>query len=122
MTLVLIAGTALSAAAQTDDAPSPPQPKLHYTLGKSYDEAIWRILDYLIDELNTDPSADGRIISYGTPSQIAFFQRIVRKRLKTVKFDASRVALIKGGPKPQTEHQFWIVPAGATAPEPKNGK
>lgn len=116
--VTMLGGFRTEAVGQTTEAATPPQARLYETLGKSYDEAIWRILRGFYDELSIDPGADGRIISYGSSSQIGFFQRIVRARIKTAKFDASRIRLINGGKQPKTEHQFWIIPAGANPPKP----
>ena len=112
--LLMTACIAEIAVAQSDTPIPPPQAKFYETLGKSYDEAIWRIMRGFIDELSIVPGARGHIISYGSKRQIDFFQRIVRARMKQVKFDTSRIKLIKGGKKLAPEHQFWIVPLGAT--------
>jgi len=115
----MFAGFRAEAVAQTIDGSNGPKPRLFETLGKTYDEAIWRILRAFYDELSIDPAANGRIISYGSSSQIRFFQRIVRSRIKNAKYDASRIKIVNGGKKPKTEHQFWIIPAGADPPNAK---
>lgn len=114
----MLGGSRAEVVAQTTDVSNLPQPRLFETLGKTYDDAIWRILRAFYDELSIDPSTDGRIISYGSPSQIRFFQRIVRARINNAKFDGSRIKIVNGGKKTKTEHQFWIIPAGADLPKP----
>lgn len=99
-----------------------PRARLYETLGKTYDEVVWRIMHGYFVDLSNDPSAEGRSISYGTPRQIAFFERIFRARMKIVKFDPSRITILSGGKRTKPEHQFWIVPAGASPPAPLKEK
>ena len=88
----------------------------------SYDDQKAR-LDNLAVELQRDPSLSAYIISYGgRQSRIGSADRVgarakdylVEKRA----IDQSRVTLINGGFREDETIQLWILPRGATAPQP----
>jgi len=70
-------------------------------------------------ELANNPNAQGYIITYGTPAQIAARRRQVTNAITFLKLDPSRVTFVDGGDKGTgVETHFWIVPPGATPPQP----
>ncbi|HMS40748.1 MAG TPA: hypothetical protein PKE69_11010 [Pyrinomonadaceae bacterium] len=76
-------------------------------------------VDNFYIELNNNPSATGYIITYGTPKEIARREQIIKAAIKFRKYDPSRVVFVNGGNTGEgTITKFWIVPAGATAPQP----
>lgn len=82
------------------------------------DDIKARVDNYYL-ELNNNPSATGYIITYGTPKEIARRKQIIEAAIKFRKYDASRVVFVNGGNTGVgTVTKFWVVPAGATAPQP----
>jgi hypothetical protein len=70
-------------------------------------------------ELANNPNAQGYIITYGTPAQIAARRRQITNAITFLKLDPSRVTFVDGGDKGTgVETHFWIVPPGATPPQP----
>jgi hypothetical protein len=71
-------------------------------------------------ELANNPNAQGYIITYGTPREIAARRRQITSAITFFKFDPSRVTFVDGGDKGTgVETRFYIVPPGATPPTPE---
>ncbi len=82
------------------------------------DDIKARVDNYYL-ALNNDPSATGYIITYGTPKEIARREKIIKDAIKFRKYDPTRVVFVQGGNTGEgTVTKFWIVPAGATPPQP----
>ncbi len=80
-------------------------------------------LDRFVIELNSDPTAQGYIISYG--GRKSFGGDAMKAATKAKKYlatkhglDDSRVVIIDGGYREQPTIELWIVPSGALPPEP----
>lgn len=72
-------------------------------------------------ELSKDPSAQGYLISYGKPAEIA----LIKKRMLNTSpfnkhrlYDASRITLVDGGYLKKPKTIIWIIPPGAEKPAP----
>jgi hypothetical protein len=89
------------------------------TFGKlSNDEVKARVQNFYT-QLANDPTAQGYIIIYGTPREIAARRKQITNAITFLKLDPSRVTIVEGGDKgtgPETH--FWMVPPGATPPAP----
>ena len=91
------------------------------TFGPLPDDEVKARIDALYVRLGNDPQAQGYIINYGTDKEIANRERQIRKAINFRKYDASRVTLVRGGANPEGTGvltKVWIVPAGATPPNP----
>lgn len=77
-------------------------------------------MDNFFLELNNDPSATGYIFSFGSPRIVAAVEKQMRANLKWRKYDTSRITFVNGGGRSKKATiEFWLVPAGADAPEPE---
>jgi len=80
-------------------------------------------LDNLAVELQNDPSTRGYIMAYGgrmSPiGQVEKLMSRARDYLVTQRgIDASRLVVVNGGFREEDSVELWIVPSGATAPQP----
>ena len=80
-------------------------------------------LDNLAIELQNDPSATGYLFSYGgRTSRIGEADRLgARAREYLVmqrNIDAARILVVNGGFREEDCVELWVVPSGATPPEP----
>jgi len=80
-------------------------------------------LDNLGVELQNDPTTRGYIIAYGgrmSPvGQVEKLMRRAREYLTTERgIDASRLSVVNGGFREDDSVELWVVPSGATAPQP----
>ncbi len=72
-------------------------------------------------KLRDEPNSQGYIINYGTDNEIAARENQIRKAIDFLKYDSSRVTLVRGGANPNGVGVFtkvWIVPPGADNPQP----
>jgi hypothetical protein len=83
------------------------------------DEVKARIQNFYTSSLANDPTAQGYIIIYGTPAQIAAARRQITTAITFLKLDPSRFTIVEGGDKGTgVEVHLWSVPPGATPPTP----
>lgn len=80
-------------------------------------------LDNLAVELQNDPSTRGYILAYGgrmSPiGQVEKLMSRARDYLVTQRgIDASRLVVVNGGFREEDSVELWVVPSGATAPQP----
>lgn len=80
-------------------------------------------LDNLAVELQNDPSTRAYIIAYGgrmSPvGQVEKLMSRAREYLVTQRgIDASRLSIVNGGFREDDSVELWVVPSGATAPQP----
>ena len=80
-------------------------------------------LDNLGVELQNDPTTRGYIIAYGgrmSPvGQVEKLMSRAREYLTTQRgIDASRLSVVNGGFREDDSVELWVVPSGATAPQP----
>jgi len=88
----------------------------------SYDDQKAR-LDNLAVELHNDPSTTTYVMAYGgRTSQVGQADRLLARAREYLVMqravDASRIILINGGFREEDCVQVWIVPRGATPPQP----
>ena len=90
-----------------------------------YNELYWSFSSYFIKVLRNDSALRGTIIYYADGEQydLGKAQKLMTEFLQTYKekfdMDLSRVNLVYGGYREQTEIEYWIVPKGAKEPQPK---
>ena len=80
-------------------------------------------LDNLAVELQNDPSTRGYVIAYGgrmSPvGQVEKLMSRAREYLVTQRgIDASRLVVVNGGFREDDSVELWVVPSGASAPQP----
>lgn len=80
-------------------------------------------LDNLAVELQNDPTTRAHIIAYGgRMSPVGQVERLMsraREYLVTQRgIDASRLVVVNGGFREDDSVELWVVPSGATAPQP----
>jgi PEGA domain len=80
-------------------------------------------LDNLAVELQNDPSTRAYVIAYGgrmSPlGQVEKLMSRAREYLVTQRgIDASRLVVVNGGFREDDSVELWVVPSGATAPQP----
>ena len=80
-------------------------------------------LDNLAVELQNDPTTRAYIIAYGgrmSPvGQVEKLMTRAREYMVTQRgIDASRLTIVNGGFREEDNVELWIVPSGATAPQP----
>jgi hypothetical protein len=85
------------------------------------DEVRARI-DNLFVALGNEPNAQGYIINYGTDREIDRREQLIRNHISLRRYDASRITFVRGGANPTGNPgvytKLWIVPPGATPPQP----
>ena len=89
------------------------------TFGKLPNDEVKARVQNFYTQLANDPTAQGYIIIYGTPKEIAARRKQITNAITFLKLDPSRVTIVEGGDKgtgPETH--FWLVPPGATPPQP----
>ncbi len=72
-------------------------------------------------KLENEPNSQGYIINYGTDKEITNRERQIRKAIDFLKYDSSRVTLVRGGRNANgvgVWTKVWIVPPGADNPQP----
>ncbi|NNE66089.1 MAG: hypothetical protein HKN33_05940 [Pyrinomonadaceae bacterium] len=92
---------------------------------RSFDDDKAR-MDNLAIELQNNPSWSGYIIMYqgtdkrsqGAGDVARLSRRALDYLVKTRGVDPSRVQIVRGGTRPTTTYQFWLVPPGADLPVP----
>jgi hypothetical protein len=85
------------------------------------DDVKARIQNFYLTQLNPDPTAQGYIINYGTDKEVAAREKQIRNAIAFLKFDASRVTMVRGGANTRGSGVWttlWVVPAGAPTPTP----
>jgi PEGA domain-containing protein len=81
-------------------------------------------LDNLAVELQNDPTTRAYVIAYGgrmSPvGQVEKLMNRAREYVVTQRgIDASRVTVVNGGYREEDSVELWIVPSGASAPQPR---
>ena len=81
-------------------------------------------LDNLAIELQNDPSASAYIVGYGgRTSRTGEADRLITRAKNYLAdqrgIDPARIVVVNGGFREESCVEMWIVPSGATAPEPR---
>jgi hypothetical protein len=108
-------------ASETGSVARPPEARLIDEFGKLTDDDVKARIDALYRELANDPSARGYIINYGTDKEISNRERQIQKAINFLKYDPSRVTIVRGGANPNGAGVYtkvWVVPSGAANPQP----
>jgi hypothetical protein len=87
------------------------------------EEYVWHILDDYVGVLNVEvPSMGHIVIRPKTAAAGKFIERMIRKRFKIVRFDATRITITTEKPAgSQNSLETWLVPPGAEPPTRKGG-
>lgn len=89
------------------------------TFGKLTNDEVKARVQNFYTQLANDPTAQGYIINYGTPKEIAARRKQITNAITFLKLDPSRVTFVDGGDKGTgIETHFWMVPPGANPPQP----
>jgi len=89
------------------------------TFGKLPNDEVKARVQNFYTELANNPTAQGYIINYGTPAQIAARRKQITNAITFLKLDPARVTFVDGPDKGTgIETHLWIVPPGATPPQP----
>lgn len=104
-------------------APEPPAPQatLFDEFGKLPLREIKSRIDNFYSQLLSEPNSHGYIINYGTDREAAIREKQIRNSIPLRTDDASRITFVTGGANLNgvgVWTKIWIVPAGATVPEP----
>jgi len=84
----------------------------------SNDDVKARVQNFYV-QLANDPTAQGYIINYGTPAEIAARRKQITNAITFLKLDPSRVTFVDGGDTGEGQKtKFWVVPPGAKPPTP----
>jgi hypothetical protein len=78
-------------------------------------------------QLQNNPDSQAYIIMYQGTDRVSVKQRnveLLSKRtldylVKVRGVDPKRIWIVKGGTRPKTQYQLWIVPPGAPTPVPQ---
>ncbi len=98
---------------------SPDQATMIDSFGRVPNGDLRGRLDLFLAALHNHPRSKGLVYVHGTPPQIAVRTRVVQNHLGFRSFDASRVAFIPGLNVGDVRSDLWIVPFGASEPDPK---
>lgn len=83
--------------------------------------------DNCVIQIQANPDAQLYFILYEGTDKVSktrnSYDKLSKRTLdylvKTRGFDPRRITLIKGGPRPKTTYEIWIVPPGASLPVPR---
>ncbi len=97
-----------------------PSPLLIDAFGKLPDGQVRAMITNLYLKLGNEPNSQGYISNYGTDKEIAVSERQIQKAIDVLKFDASRVTIVRGGANPNggVWTKIYNVPLGADNPQP----
>ncbi len=85
--------------------------------GAAPDDDVKARVDNFYIQLQNDPNAQGYIINYGTPKEIAKRKAQINKAIKFLQKDSSRVIFVDGGDQGTgVNTKFFVVPSGVTPP------
>jgi hypothetical protein len=84
----------------------------------SNDEVRTRLDSYFV-ALQNDPTAQGYIINYGKPRDVARRETLIRNHIRFRNFDASRITFVRGDENGGTlRTRLVLSPSGAPTPTP----
>jgi hypothetical protein len=87
--------------------------------GNIANDDVRQRLDAFFATLQSDPTAQGYIINYGTPRNVTRRETLIRNHITFRGFDASRITFVNGGDNAEgIRTRLVLVPAGAEAPTP----
>ena len=110
-------------ASVSSDVDARPQAKKIDEYGAENEESEMARLDNFTIELQNDPSAQGYIIAYGGKKSKPADTKVIIDRMrnylvKTRGIDPPRIVTQNGGAKEDPTYQLWLVPPGASIPDP----
>jgi hypothetical protein len=97
---------------------SPPKARLISDFRAYNIEYVQMMLESYLSELRNDPTATGQIVVQGRNAlDAARLERIVRNRMKVVRFDPGRVNIVRGNNTSLGRLEYWLIPPGAQPPK-----
>jgi hypothetical protein len=69
-------------------------------------------------EVRKNPTSEGYIMNYGTPSAIRTRRSHLFRNFRCGDLDPPRITFVDGKSEPKIRTVIWIVPPGATPPTP----
>ena len=87
-------------------------------IGKAYNGEIKARMAAFFAELDAKKDSQGYIYNYGTPTQIAAREKIIKNTIPFRRIDAVRITIVNGGKGIGLKTILWIVPVGAEVPTP----
>lgn len=96
-----------------------PQAQLVDSFGKLCSEEFLARNDAFLVGLQNNPTATGYIVFYGANSlegKNLIYLEILKNHSRMRKFDSTRIKILRGENRDEMQVEFWIVPAGASAP------
>lgn len=116
--LILLAFCSLCFAQTETSKPKPVAEKIE-EFGVVTDGYVKMVMDSFYIDLNNNPSAQGYIINYGLPREIAKRRAQIAKSIAFRRYDGTRITFVEGGFRPKIKTEFWLVPLGAENPKPQ---
>jgi hypothetical protein len=90
------------------------------TFGKLANDDVKVRVQNFYQQLANNPNAQGYIITYGNPKEIAARRKQITNAITFLQLDPSRVTFVDGGDRGTgVETHFFIVPPGARPPAPQ---
>lgn len=96
----------------------PPTPTLQDEFGAIQNDDVKVRVDNFYQSLNADPNARGVIIIDGTNRDAARREKVIRDHIAFRGLDINRVTFVRGAADGELRTRFFVVPAGATDPQP----
>ncbi|HUF04164.1 MAG TPA: hypothetical protein VMM38_08305 [Aridibacter sp.] len=108
-----------ASASETGVVAPEPDPELVDEFGPLSPNDVRARLDIFATRLANEPTATGYIVNYGSASDVARRERLIRDHLVSnplgPQIDPSRLVFVNGGVETTIRTRLWIVPAGADA-------
>ncbi len=91
-----------------------PDPILKDEFGNLANDDVKARLDPFASDLQANPNATGYVVNYGSATQVARREKLIRDYLvKDRGINARRLVFVKGGVEQVIRTRLWLVPAGA---------
>ncbi|MEZ5308914.1 MAG: hypothetical protein R2684_17345 [Pyrinomonadaceae bacterium] len=90
-----------------------PEAVLIDEFGKIPNNDVKTRIDSLFIQLQSDPSATGYIINYGSAKDVRAREKLIRDYIAFRNYDADRVVFVNGGTESTIRTRLWVVPQGA---------
>lgn len=106
-------------AQETAGVTTPVGPREFDNLPNLSNDEVRARLDNFFAELQSDPTAQGYVITYGPARAVTTRERLIRNHIAFRNQDASRFTFVQGGDTGEgIRTRLVLVPAGATPPTP----
>lgn len=93
--------------------------KLFSEFGKIKQKEVKAKMDEFFADLNANPEATGCVMSYGEPKDVEKYEKMFIEHVKESGFDVSKITFIGAGKRKEAKFQLWVIPKGASYPNPE---